>query len=409
MRKLFVTLLASSLFLSPMKAVSDNFSITPSLWEDRLVETNFNTIMNLENREDVERTYKIEPASFLDTATCDLDYDVEFPPALAVDNSEITLQPGERTQIAISGSYDPVKTDGFYGALLLSDITEEVSSGEGISSKARIAATFRMRGQEPWTVDVEPEVAEVYQSGTNALQYQLKLRNKGKVDVFASGEVEAEINGVLVREQLTETRIYPGLCAYVTAIFEYDTLEDENITFNALPRIQSLPTGSIDNKIFELDGLNVSKSVEIENNGLADKRFQLNVFNAIQVTEDGQEAILVQYRIENVGKLTGNPSINIAVAEPGSRSDVSGKSYQAIRPGEFAEGETTFLVSEGVYDIEISLYENDSMFDKQTKRLSILGEGSAFDSRFLLLLIPLLFLIYLVSEQRKKIKELEKN
>ena len=409
MNKIAKLLLIGIVFsLVPFKASSDNFLITPSLWEDRLVETSFQTVMSLENKEDSERIYSVVPASFRDTPSCGLDYDTEYPPALAVDRNEIALSPGEKTDIAITGSYDPEKTDGFYGALLLSDITDEISGTEGITSKARIAATFRMRGQKPWDISVVPEIAQVNQSGTSAIQYTLKLRNNGKVDVFVGGTVEAVINGVTVREQLSEKRIYPGLCGFVSSIFEYDNIEEESITFNAFPVVQSAETGTPDNEIFDIEGLEVSKSVEIENNGLADKRFELNVFNVIQVQEEEGEAILVQYRIENVGKLTGNPTVNIAVAEPGSRSDVSGKSYQAIRPGESAEGETLFYVEEGVYDIEISLYEASSVYDKQTKRLSILGEGSNFDARFLLLIIPIVFLIYLVSEQRKKIKELEK-
>ena len=404
----YLPILLVSLLLIPSKVSSDNFMISPSLWEDRLVETNFQTVMNIQNKEDSERTYFIEPASFLDTPTCGLDYDTEFPPALAVDNQQITLQPGETSQVAISGSYDPVKTDGFYGALLLSDITEELNRPQGITNKVRIAATFRMRGQEPWVVGVEPEIATVNQSGTNAIQYQLRLRNTGKVDVFVGGTVEAVINGTTVTENLTEQRIYPGLCGFVTAIFSYENITEDQITFNAFPRVQSLPTGTADNQIFQVEGLEVSKSVEIENNGLADKRFELNIFNVLQVSEDNTESLLVQYRIENVGKLTGNPSININVAEPGGMSEVSGKSYQAITPGESAEGETRFEVSEGVYDVEISLYENDSTFDVQTKRVTVLGEGTGFDSRILLLIIPLLFLVYLVTEQRRKIKELEK-
>jgi hypothetical protein len=406
--KFILFFLIFSVLVVPTTAVSDNFSITPSLWEDRLVETSFNTIMNIENKEDSTRTFKIEPASFLDTQTCGLDYDTEFPPAIAVDENQFSLEPGETKEIAITGSYDPSRTDGFFGALLMSDITEQLAGTEGISNKARIAATFRMRGQEPWTVDVVPEVAEVYQEGLNAVQYTLRLRNTGKLDIVATGTVEAELNGVMVREQLTEQRIYPGLCGYVSAIFDYDSLNQDTIEFIANPIIQSEKTGSNDQKIFDVEGLNISKIVEIENNGLADKRFQLNIFNALQVSEDGSEKVLVQYRLENVGKLTGNPIVNISIGEPGSSPELGGKSYQAIQPGEFAEGEISFDVEEGVYDIEISLYEGDSTYDVQSKRLTILGEANTFDVRYLVLILPLLVLIYLVTEQRRKIKELEK-
>lgn len=396
------------LIISSTASSNSSFEIYPSIFEDRLVQTRFQSVFNVNNTASGERTYSIEPASFINSNNCEIDYDFDFPPTISVNPNIVTLQEGEAAEIAIVGEYDPEILNGFYGALLVTDITEFEQTNE-VNFRGRAAATFRLRGPEPWDVEVQPKVSNVTQNGQNEIRYNLDIENTGKVDIIVGGLVEANFNGQIISVELPEERIYPGLCARLSTLIDYSSTDfiDGEVTFNAIPRVQTYKSTDSRNQILEFENLNFSSSFQFEKGAVAGNNYEIKLFDVQEVIEDGKQALLVQYRLENIGKLSGSPSVKIIVGEPGEVPDVAGKTYSSLNPGNSAEGEALFFVEEGIYDVTLELFENESTFETQNKRQTVLGQSSAFDNRLLLLLIPLIYLIYLVFSQRRKIQELE--
>ena len=396
------------LIISSTASSNSSFEIYPSIFEDRLVQTRFQSVFNVNNTASGERTYSIEPASFINSNNCEIDYDFDFPPTISVNPNIVTLQEGEAAEIAIVGEYDPEILNGFYGALLVTDITEFEQTNE-VNFRGRAAATFRLRGPEPWDVEVQPKVSNVTQNGQNEIRYNLDIENTGKVDIIVGGLVEANFNGQIISVELPEERIYPGLCSRLSTLIDYSSTDfsDGEVTFNAIPRVQTYKSTDSRNQILEFENLNFSSSFQFEKGAVAGNNYEIKLFDVQEVIEDGKQALLVQYRLENIGKLSGSPSVKIIVGEPGEVSDVAGKTYSSLNPGNSAEGEALFFVEEGIYDVTLELFENESTFETQNKRQTVLGQSSAFDNRLLLLLIPLIYLIYLVFSQRRKIQELE--
>ena len=387
---------------------NSSFEIYPSIFEDRLVQTRFQSVFNVNNTASGERTYSIEPASFINSDNCEIDYDFDFPPIISVNPSTVTLQEGEAAEIAIVGEYDEEILNGFYGALLVTDITEFEQTNE-VNFRGRAAATFRLRGPEPWDVEVQPKVSNVTQNGQNVIRYNLDIENTGKVDIIVGGIVEANFGGQIISVNLPEERIYPGLCARLSTLIDYTSTNfvDGEAIFNALPRVQTYKSTDSRNEILDIENIDFTSSFQFEKGAVAGNNYEIKLFDVQEVVEDGKQALLVQYRLENIGKLSGSPSVKILVGEPGVAPDVAGKTYSSLNPGNSAEGEALFFVEEGVYDITLELFENASIFETQNKRQTVLGQSSAFDNRLLLLLIPLIYLIYLVFSQRRKIQELE--
>ena len=396
------------LIISSTASSNSSFEIYPSIFEDRLVQTRFQSVFNVNNTASGERTYSIEPASFINSNNCEIDYDFDFPPTISVNPNIVTLQEGEAAEIAIVGEYDPEILNGFYGALLVTDITEFEQTNE-VNFRGRAAATFRLRGPEPWDVEVQPKVSNVTQNGQNEIRYNLDIENTGKVDIIVGGLVEANFNGQIISVELPEERIYPGLCSRLSTLIDYSSTDfsDGEVTFNAIPRVQTYKSTDSRNQILEFENLNFSSSFQFEKGAVAGNNYEIKLFDVQEVIEDGKQALLVQYRLENIGKLSGSPSVKIIVGEPGEVPDVAGKTYSSLNPGNSAEGEALFFVEEGIYDVTLELFENESTFETQNKRQTVLGQSSAFDNRLLLLLIPLIYLIYLVFSQRRKIQELE--
>lgn len=396
------------LIISSTASSNSSFEIYPSIFEDRLVQTRFQSVFNVNNTASGERTYSIEPASFINSNNCEIDYDFDFPPTISVNPNIVTLQEGEAAEIAIVGEYDPEILNGFYGALLVTDITEFEQTNE-VNFRGRAAATFRLRGPEPWDVEVQPKVSNVTQNGQNEIRYNLDIENTGKVDIIVGGLVEANFNGQIISVELPEERIYPGLCSRLSTLIDYSStnFSDGEVTFNAIPRVQTYKSTDSRNQILEFENLNFSSSFQFEKGAVAGNNYEIKLFDVQEVIEDGKQALLVQYRLENIGKLSGSPSVKIIVGEPGEVPDVAGKTYSSLNPGNSAEGEALFFVEEGIYDVTLELFENESTFETQNKRQTVLGQSSAFDNRLLLLLIPLIYLIYLVFSQRRKIQELE--
>lgn len=396
------------LMFSLTASSNSSFEIYPSIFEDRLVQTRFQSVFNVNNTASGERTYSIEPASFINSENCEIDYDFDFPPIISVNPSTVTLQEGEAAEIAIVGEYDEEILNGFYGALLVTDITEFEQTNE-VNFRGRAAATFRLRGPEPWDVEVQPKVSNVTQNGQNVIRYNLDIENTGKVDVIVGGIVEANFGGQIISVNLPEERIYPGLCARLSTLIDYTSTNfvDGEAIFNALPRVQTYKSTDSRNEILDIENIDFTSSFQFEKGAVAGNNYEIKLFDVQEVVEDGKQALLVQYRLENIGKLSGSPSVKILVGEPGVSPDVAGKTYSSLNPGNSAEGEALFFVEEGVYDITLELFENASIFETQNKRQTVLGQSSAFDNRLLLLLIPLIYLIYLVFSQRRKIQELE--
>ena len=396
------------LIISSTASSNSSFEIYPSIFEDRLVQTRFQSVFNVNNTASGERTYSIEPASFINSNNCEIDYDFDFPPTISVNPNIVTLQEGEAAEIAIVGEYDPEILNGFYGALLVTDITEFEQTNE-VNFRGRAAATFRLRGPEPWDIEVQPKVSNVTQNGQNEIRYNLDIENTGKVDIIVGGLVEANFNGQIISVELPEERIYPGLCSRLSTLIDYSStnFSDGEVTFNAIPRVQTYKSTDSRNQILEFENLNFSSSFQFEKGAVAGNNYEIKLFDVQEVIEDGKQALLVQYRLENIGKLSGSPSVKIIVGEPGEVPDVAGKTYSSLNPGNSAEGEALFFVEEGIYDVTLELFENESTFETQNKRQTVLGQSSAFDNRLLLLLIPLIYLIYLVFSQRRKIQELE--
>ena len=396
------------LLLSSTASSNSSFEIYPSIFEDRLVQTRFQSVFNVNNTASGERTYSIEPASFINSNNCEIDYDFDFPPTISVNPNIVTLQEGEVAEIAIVGEYDAEILNGFYGALLVTDITEFEQTNE-VNFRGRAAATFRLRGPEPWDVEVQPKVSSITQNGQNQIRYNLDIENTGKVDIIVGGLVEANFNGQVISVELPEERIYPGLCSRLSTLIDYSSanFNEGEVTFNAIPRVQTYKSTDSRNQILEFENLNYSSSFQFEKGAVAGNNYEIKLFDVQEVIEDGKQALLVQYRLENIGKLSGSPSVKIIVGEPGEVPDVAGKTYSSLNPGNSAEGEALFFVEEGIYDVTLELFENASTFETQNKRQTVLGQSSAFDNRLLLLLIPLIYLIYLVFSQRRKIQELE--
>jgi len=396
------------LIISSTASSNSSFEIYPSIFEDRLVQTRFQSVFNVNNTASGERTYSIEPASFINSNNCEIDYDFDFPPIISVNPNTVTLQEGEAAEIAIVGEYDPEILNGFYGALLVTDITEFEQTNE-VNFRGRAAATFRLRGPEPWDVEVQPKISNVTQNGQNIIRYNLDIENTGKVDIIVGGIVEANFGGQIISVNLPEERIYPGLCARLSTLIDYTSTNfvDGEAIFNALPRVQTYKSTDSRNEILDIENIDFTSSFQFEKGAVAGNNYEIKLFDVQEVVEDGKQALLVQYRLENIGKLSGSPSVKILVGEPGVAPDVAGKTYSSLNPGNSAEGEALFFVEEGVYDITLELFENASIFETQNKRQTVLGQSSAFDNRLLLLLIPLIYLIYLVFSQRRKIQELE--
>lgn len=396
------------LMFSLTASSNSSFEIYPSIFEDRLVQTRFQSVFNVNNTASGERTYSIEPASFINSDNCEIDYDFDFPPIISVNPSTVTLQEGEAAEIAIVGEYAEEILNGFYGALLVTDITEFEQTNE-VNFRGRAAATFRLRGPEPWDVEVQPKVSNVTQNGQNVIRYNLDIENTGKVDIIVGGIVEANFGGQIISVNLPEERIYPGLCARLSTLIDYTSTNfvDGEAIFNALPRVQTYKSTDSRNEILDIENIDFTSSFQFEKGAVAGNNYEIKLFDVQEVVEDGKQALLVQYRLENIGKLSGSPSVKILVGEPGVAPDVAGKTYSSLNPGNSAEGEALFFVEEGVYDITLELFENASIFETQNKRQTVLGQSSAFDNRLLLLLIPLIYLIYLVFSQRRKIQELE--
>jgi len=396
------------LMFSLTASSNSSFEIYPSIFEDRLVQTRFQSVFNVNNTASGERTYSIEPASFINSNNCEIDYDFDFPPIISVNPNTVTLQEGEAAEIAIVGEYDPEILNGFYGALLVTDITEFEQTNE-VNFRGRAAATFRLRGPEPWDVEVQPKISNVTQNGQNIIRYNLDIENTGKVDIIVGGIVEANFGGQIISVNLPEERIYPGLCARLSTLIDYTSTNfvDGEAIFNALPRVQTYKSTDSRNEILDIENIDFTSSFQFEKGAVAGNNYEIKLFDVQEVVEDGKQALLVQYRLENIGKLSGSPSVKILVGEPGVAPDVAGKTYSSLNPGNSAEGEALFFVEEGVYDITLELFEDASIFETQNKRQTVLGQSSAFDNRLLLLLIPLIYLIYLVFSQRRKIQELE--
>jgi len=396
------------LVLTSTASSNSSFEIYPSIFEDRLVQTRFQSVFNVNNTASGERTYSIEPASFINSNNCEIDYDFDFPPIISVNPSTVTLQEGEAAEIAIVGEYDQEILNGFYGALLVTDITEFEQTNE-VNFRGRAAATFRLRGPEPWDVEVQPKISNVTQNGQNVIRYNLDIENTGKVDIIVGGIVEANFGGQIISVNLPEERIYPGLCARLSTLIDYTSTNfvDGEAIFNALPRVQTYKSTDSRNEILDIENIDFTSSFQFDKGAVAGNNYEIKLFDVQEVVEDGKQALLVQYRLENIGKLSGSPSVKILVGEPGVAPDVAGKTYSSLNPGNSAEGEALFFVEEGVYDITLELFENASIFETQNKRQTVLGQSSAFDNRLLLLLIPLIYLIYLVFSQRRKIQELE--
>ena len=396
------------LIISSTASSNSSFEIYPSIFEDRLVQTRFQSVFNVNNTASGERTYSIEPASFINSNNCEIDYDFDFPPIISVNPNTVTLQEGEAAEIAIVGEYDPETLNGFYGALLVTDITEFEQTNE-VNFRGRAAATFRLRGPEPWDVEVQPKISNVTQNGQNIIRYNLDIENTGKVDIIVGGIVEANFGGQIISVNLPEERIYPGLCARLSTLIDYTSTNfvDGEAIFNALPRVQTYKSTDSRNEILDIENIDFTSSFQFEKGAVAGNNYEIKLFDVQEVVEDGKQALLVQYRLENIGKLSGSPSVKILVGEPGVAPDVAGKTYSSLNPGNSAEGEALFFVEEGVYDITLELFEDASIFETQNKRQTVLGQSSAFDNRLLLLLIPLIYLIYLVFSQRRKIQELE--
>ena len=396
------------LIISSTASSNSSFEIYPSIFEDRLVQTRFQSVFNVNNTASGERTYSIEPASFINSNNCEIDYDFDFPPIISVNPSTVTLQEGEAAEIAIVGEYDPEILNGFYGALLVTDITEFEQTNE-VNFRGRAAATFRLRGPEPWDVEVQPKISNVTQNGQNVIRYNLDIENTGKVDIIVGGIVEANFGGQIISVNLPEERIYPGLCARLSTLIDYTSTNfvDGEAIFNALPRVQTYKSTDSRNEILDIENIDFTSSFQFDKGAVAGNNYEIKLFDVQEVVEDGKQALLVQYRLENIGKLSGSPSVKILVGEPGVSPDVAGKTYSSLNPGNSAEGEALFFVEEGVYDITLELFESASIFETQNKRQTVLGQSSAFDNRLLLLLIPLIYLIYLVFSQRRKIQELE--
>lgn len=396
------------LIISSTASSNSSFEIYPSIFEDRLVQTRFQSVFNVNNTASGERTYSIEPASFINSNNCEIDYDFDFPPIISVNPSTVTLQEGEAAEIAIVGEYDQEILNGFYGALLVTDITEFEQTNE-VNFRGRAAATFRLRGPEPWDVEVQPKISYVTQNGQNVIRYNLDIENTGKVDIIVGGIVEANFGGQIISVNLPEERIYPGLCARLSTLIDYTSTNfvDGEAIFNALPRVQTYKSTDSRNEILDIENIDFTSSFQFDKGAVAGNNYEIKLFDVQEVVEDGKQALLVQYRLENIGKLSGSPSVKILVGEPGVSPDVAGKTYSSLNPGNSAEGEALFFVEEGVYDITLELFEDASIFETQNKRQTVLGQSSAFDNRLLLLLIPLIYLIYLVFSQRRKIQELE--
>ena len=396
------------LIISSTASSNSSFEIYPSIFEDRLVQTRFQSVFNVNNTASGERTYSIEPASFINSNNCEIDYDFDFPPIISVNPSTVTLQEGEAAEIAIVGEYDQEILNGFYGALLVTDITEFEQTNE-VNFRGRAAATFRLRGPEPWDVEVQPKISNVTQNGQNVIRYNLDIENTGKVDIIVGGIVEANFGGQIISVDLPEERIYPGLCARLSTLIDYTSTNfvDGEAIFNALPRVQTYKSTDSRNEILDIENIDFTSSFQFDKGAVAGNNYEIKLFDVQEVVEDGKQALLVQYRLENIGKLSGSPSVKILVGEPGVSPDVAGKTYSSLNPGNSAEGEALFFVEEGVYDITLELFEDASIFETQNKRQTVLGQSSAFDNRLLLLLIPLIYLIYLVFSQRRKIQELE--
>ena len=396
------------LIISSKASSNSSFEIYPSIFEDRLVQTRFQSVFNVNNTASGERTYSIEPASFINSNNCEIDYDFDFPPIISVNPSTVTLQEGEAAEIAIVGEYDQEILNGFYGALLVTDITEFEQTNE-VNFRGRAAATFRLRGPEPWDVEVQPKISNVTQNGQNVIRYNLDIENTGKVDIIVGGIVEANFGGQIISVNLPEERIYPGLCARLSTLIDYTSTNfvDGEAIFNALPRVQTYKSTDSRNEILDIENIDFTSSFQFDKGAVAGNNYEIKLFDVQEVVEDGKQALLVQYRLENIGKLSGSPSVKILVGEPGVSPDVAGKTYSSLNPGNSAEGEALFFVEEGVYDITLELFEDASIFETQNKRQTVLGQSSAFDNRLLLLLIPLIYLIYLVFSQRRKIQELE--
>lgn len=401
---------AIGLFSSSTAYSNSSFEIFPSIYEDRLVQTRFQSVFNINNTASGERTYSIEPASFINSDNCEIDYDFDFPPTMSVNPNTVTLQEGESVEIAIVGEYDPELLNGFYGALLVTDITEFEQVSE-VSFRGRAAATFRLRGPEPWDVEIQPKVSNLVQSGQNQVRYNLDMENTGKVDVIVGGIVEVDFGGEVLTFDLPEERLYPGLCSRLTTMIDYSNIDfsDGEVSFTAIPRVQTYKSTDNRNEVIEIEEIEFTSYFQFEKGAVAGNNYQIKLFDIQEIIEDGEQALLVQYRLENVGKLSGSPSVKILLGEPGEAPDVAGRTYTSLNPGNTAEGEAIFYVDEGVYDVTIEVFEDQAVYEKQIKRQTVLGQSAAFDFRLLLLIIPLVYLIYLVSTQRRKIKELEDN
>lgn len=401
-------MLIFGVFSSGIAKSSSSFEISPSIFEDRLVQTRFQTVMNVKNTAEGVRTFNIEPGTFFDTPNCEIDYDLDFPPAMSVNPSVVTLEENETAEIAIVGEYDPEILNGFYGGLLITDVTEFEDESD-VVFRGRAVSTFRLRGPEPWDINIQPEVSDLIQKGQSEVKYLLKLRNSGKVDVIVGGNVTANFNGELVEASFPETRIYPGLCAFLSTNIDYSDVSqtDGEVSFIANPIVQTFPSDDNRNEIINLENLDFSSSFQFENGAIAGNNYQIELFDVQEVIESSERSLLVQYRVKNIGKLSGSPSVKILVGEPGSAPKTAGRTYSSLLPNITAEGEASFVVNEGVYDITIEVFEGQSRYEQQVKRQTVLGENAAFDNRLLVLILPLIYLIYLVLAQRRKIKELE--
>ena len=208
--------------------------------------------------------------------------------------------------------------NGFYGALLVTDITEFEQTNE-VNFRGRAAATFRLRGPEPWDVEVQPKISNVTQNGQNVIRYNLDIENTGKVDIIVGGLVEANFNGQIISVNLPEERIYPGLCSRLSTLIDYSStnFSDGEVTFNAIPRVQTYKSTDSRNQILDIENLNFSSSFQFEKGAVAGNNYEIKLFDVQEVIEDGKQALLVQYRLENIGKLSGSPSVKIIVGEPG--------------------------------------------------------------------------------------------
>jgi hypothetical protein len=147
----------------------------------------------------------------------DLEGTPQFPddhPATAIlsaDTAELSLEPGERADVRVTGTLPQGATSVYAG--LVAEVLDDSAPAGQIQVRSQVASIFLVRGPRPWVETVEVADVGLRETDEAAFQVFAVARDTGDVHIRPAGvvEIEGPDGEDLGTVELTQETILPDL------------------------------------------------------------------------------------------------------------------------------------------------------------------------------------------------------